>query len=194
MKITKLAFSILATTPLLFAGNAKAASLIGDTIDIDFFQGNLDTPVGDTITLPVIEGTSDAPTIPFSEVFSVTINPEAESIVIDLITNCACEAGLLLPEADFTGAVFSDFDWTDKPRKIVGVEVLTELSGFDDMSRVTFESNLVRFNIEGLEIPFGSSRVTLNLETETVPEPSSLFTIFALGSLGMMTKGVAAKR
>ena len=185
MKITKLAFGILATTPLLFAGHAKAASLIGDTIDIDFFQGDLDTPFGGTITLPVIEGTDDAATIPINEFFNVTINPEAESIVIDLITNCDCEGGVRFFETDFTGAVFSDFDWMDNPRKIVGVEVLSELSGVDD-TRVTFDSDLVRFNIAGLTVPSGSSRVTLNLETETVPEPFSLFgTSLAMG-LGLL--------
>ena len=95
----------------------------------------------------------------------------------------------------FSNSTFSIFDGMDET-----ADLLAEFTG-DIASPVmsTGNSLFINFNngfdveAPGFEASFSSSAIE-DPNTATTPEPSSLLTILALGSLGMMTKGVAAKR
>ena len=92
-----------------------------------------------------------------------------------------------------TGGTFSIFDGMDDT-----ADLLAEFTTGDMASSVMSTSNNLFINFTsgftpGFEVSFSSSAIE-DPNTATTPEPSSLLTILALGSLGMMSKGVAAKR
>ena len=96
----------------------------------------------------------------------------------------------------FTTGTFSIFDGMDET-----ADLLAEFTGGDMASSVMSTGNNLFINFTnnftpetpGFEVSFSSSAIG-DPNTATTPEPSSLLTILALGSLGMMSKGVAAKR
>ena len=173
--LTRRAGWLLLATPFLFLLPITAgASLLGDTITVQLFQGDqLVGEVTDLLVVPGVEfgdgdvGLEDGESIDIqgAAIVSITNGPFA---------------------AENTRFRFSNLNWTDFPDgSIIGIFVDTdpEIVGFD-AADVSFGPDFVEAQA-GPDAFSGSGRITIGLIVSHIPEPASA----ALLTLGLFALG-----
>jgi len=174
---TKL-FSIVIASgmTLTLAAPASSAQFAGDTVNATYIyptSGSVYQNLGSQVVSPIA-------TFTFANGIAATVN--SSSILLDLSPNN-------FGAASFNGAVFTDLTQSN----IIGasLDASSNLAGFD-ASRLTFSSNSVSFNFQGLS-EFPQSLVRANVQfggaVGAVPEPAT----WAMILVGFGGIGIAAR-
>ncbi len=171
VKITKAAAAI-AIAGVVFGSGAVAAPSLTGSLTATYFYPDTSTvdatttlPIGSTITC--IGGVGDPICPPFAETSTLT----ASGLSITLTE----QAGTSYTASAFNGLDFSNLVFDDAST-LVGFALDTDLAGLT-AANVSFTSNSIEFNAQGLSFTDFPYHVTLNLETTTstsVPEPLTL--------------------
>jgi PEP-CTERM motif len=160
----------------VFSSNASA-SLIGDTVTLDWLANGVPCLLCSTVNVVVEAGPGDTaspnPTV-------LDVNVEASSILIDILTT---GVGAFDFPTDFNGLVVSSLDWVGDPTKtIVDVVLGTDIAGLGS-DRISFGDHSVSVNFASLSVATGQF-ITLDLVTTQVPEPG-LLSLLSIGLLGL---------
>ena len=154
------------------------ATLIGETVTMRHDFPNLGTTISGPINVLVQAGAGDLAE-PYTYLgenwYFVDMEASSFSVVYNRAPNWA--------NAPFNGLIISDMDWVGIPGFITGVDVSTNLAGFNN-NRVTFTANSVSINWQGLSFAIGT-RWDIGLQTShKIPEPATL-AFFAIGLAGL---------
>jgi hypothetical protein len=172
-------FSVVASTALLAlgvsAGSASAASLIGQTIKVDYLFPNVNSIVDSKVTT-VTADSSD--TVIFSS--GVNFDPNAQGFSI---TNLLASG---FSSATFNGIKTSNLNFGDGSF-ITGVFIDSKTGIFTpfDPSRISFTNDSVSLNFESLPFTTGSDlgnlRIGLQTSSRPVPVPGAVFGVVIAG-------------
>lgn len=159
------------------AGQVSAATLIGDTVTVEYVFPDTVTPAGCCgfpVNITGAVGTSErvVDSFPSGPFFGVDL--ETNSVIVDFIQSTLFTP----PSATFDGLWISNID-----DLIIGVIV----AGID-ASRVTFGDNEIFINFQNLSFAQGAT-VTVSLESAAVPLPAALPLLAGgLGFMGWMAR------
>lgn len=169
---------IILSAVLVFAASSASASLIGDTVTMDWEFNGTPCALCSTVNTIVAAGPADAvspnPT-------AISVNVEAESILIDLVTN-----GVVIgdPLSDFVGLIVSSLNWTDYPDGSI-IDVLLDTSFFAfDASRISFTGDSVSVNLAGLTVT-ETDFVNLDLVTSHAVSEPGMLALLVIGLAGI---------
>ena len=160
-----------------WTGNV-GATLIGDTVTIRHDFSDVGSTIGGgPFDVLVQAGLGDLtqPYFPNSNWYSVDVEASSFSVLYGRAPSWS--------SAIFNGLIISDMDWIGAPGSIVGVNVSTNLAGFDN-SRVTFTADSVSINWQSLSFAAGTRWDIDLITTHSVPVPATLI-LFGLGLAGL---------
>lgn len=175
---------MIAVAASLAAGSAFATSFTGDTLDGAYY-------FPDTSTVYQDDGSAVAPT---SFYFATGYPNTTATVSSDQITLSFDAGGGSFTSATFNGVVITDLTSSD----ITGVTLdgATSVPGFT-ASDVSFTSDSVSLNLQGLSVPSSSDVVVVDVSFGAVPEPAAwalmLLGVGAVGgALRLSRRGIAA--
>lgn len=161
---------------MFVATSTVRASLIGDTVTVDFVS----PLVGQSSTTTVVAQAGDSDLISYDFGLGVgtlvTVNIEASSIHFNFINHD-------LSWASGEKFVFNDLQFLSPDGVVAGVTFDTNIAGFGP-SRVGYTENSITVDMSSLNT-FAPKVLNLDIQSRSVPEPASL-ALFGLGLFGMV--------
>ena len=176
MSLTKRSFipGPAAAALALLAAPAHA-TLIGDTVSVEYHFPNLGTIFEEHLTV-VQAGAADTVTLLMAQNTPVNVDVEDSSVQIDW-------APVDFNPGSFNGVVITDMDFFGPPASIVGLNIVTNAPGWND-AFASFTTDSIALNYVNLGVVFDGFSMTVNLLVRPdVPEPATL---------GFITLGLAA--
>ncbi len=184
MTLTKRYFiaGFAAVAPAIFSAPAHA-TLIGDLVSVEYHFPSLGSIFEEHLTT-VQAGSTDSVTLLAGTLTPATVNVEESSVRIDFAPVT------FNPVATFNGIFIRDLDFSGAPGPIVGLQIATNASGWND-SFASFTSDSIALNYVSLGTLQDGFSMTVDLVVQQeTPEPGTL----ALMVLGLSALGAAARR
>ncbi len=165
---------------------AAAATLVGDSVTATYYFPDTSTPRG-TLTTTVASGSealcpSDAG--PLCGILLGTYSLDFSADQIDFSQTLSADN--FYNPATFSGWVFTDLDFGSG---ITGVTLVSNgIAGLDD-SRLSFTSNSITLNLQGLTVSALNGWSLRLSDVPTVPVPAAGWLLLAgMGGLGLMRR------
>ena len=186
--MTRTKSTFLAVVAVLLSPMAANADFIGDTVTMGHYfpvadgTGICPPACGGLVDVVVAAGAGDVtqPYLPGDGWYFVDVEASSLSVLYGRSPSWSA--------ADFNGLIVSGLDWIGELRSIVGIDVSTNLPGFD-LDRVTFSADSISINWQGLSFDAGT-RWDIDIITAAVPEPGTL----ALLGIGLLGMGMTRRR
>jgi hypothetical protein len=180
----KFTFQIITIAFVFCLSGFAQASLIDDLVDIEHHSpvfGTVDTKSGGGQDIPVTASGPEVPPEVEGMHFGVyDVDVEADSVIVDFLRdNQFGNPGVF----DYAGLVISDLDF-EPGYILLGVDVTTNMVGWDSDALLMFGDDFAGFNWQGLSVD-GSTNFTavFDFGPNPIPIPATLL-LFVSGIAG----------
>lgn len=171
-----------AAVALALIATPAQATLIGDTVSVEYHFPDLGTIVESELTV-VQAGPAD--TVTLLEIFLTPVNIDVESSSVQIDW-----APVEFTPANFNGVVITDMDFLGPPASILGLNILTNAAGWND-AFASFTTDSIALNYANLgPMVDGFSMTVELLVQQAAPEPAPL----GLMVLGLSAVALGARR